>query len=218
MSTHLKRVYFVRHGQTIANRTRTVQGPEDPLSEEGLRQVEKIAERASHIDFDVLYASDLKRAQQTAHAITARTGHDINPSSLFREIALPSSLIDLPRDSNEYRTFVAEAAEHYHAPEWRVEDGETFLEARERANKALALIAALDARSVLVVSHGHFIRLMLAQVIMQGRLEASEWREISKSFYMHNTGVSIIREQESTDEHPYPWRLVTLNDFAHLAE
>ncbi|MEN6409338.1 MAG: alpha-ribazole phosphatase [Anaerolineaceae bacterium] len=61
---------LVRHGQTVWNRMQRFQGQSDvPLDETGMSQIEKVASRLAHETLDVVYTSDLSRAQATARAI-----------------------------------------------------------------------------------------------------------------------------------------------------
>ncbi len=77
---------MVRHGETQWNVESRIQGQGDsPLTASGLEQAEAIAGRLSSERFDVLVASDLGRAMQTAAAIARRCGHSIIPDPRLRE-------------------------------------------------------------------------------------------------------------------------------------
>lgn len=61
---------LVRHGETTANREMVIQGHRDvPLSERGLKQVGLVGSRLKNERFTHIFASDLKRAAETAQAI-----------------------------------------------------------------------------------------------------------------------------------------------------
>ena len=65
-------IYLVRHGETQGNLDDKAQGHLDvPLTETGRLQAKAVAERLNDIEFDAVYSSDLKRAFDTAKAITA---------------------------------------------------------------------------------------------------------------------------------------------------
>jgi probable phosphoglycerate mutase len=73
----------VRHGETIWNADRRMQGQQDsPLSERGRAQALALGIRFMNEPFDHLYSSDLARAYQTAAAIADRTGHEIKVYAL----------------------------------------------------------------------------------------------------------------------------------------
>jgi len=78
---------LVRHGETEWNVQRRYQGQSDvPLSEIGKRQAESIAGRLASQEIDAIYASDLKRAWQTAQVIAAQNGLDVISEPRLREL------------------------------------------------------------------------------------------------------------------------------------
>jgi broad specificity phosphatase PhoE len=64
-------LYFIRHGQTPANKEGLKQGNhiDDYLNTEGILEVEKLSEKAKLLDLDILFSSYLHRADETAHII-----------------------------------------------------------------------------------------------------------------------------------------------------
>ena len=83
----MKTVYLVRHGESSANvgATKYFEGAESPLTEKGTEQARYIAERCTKLPIDLLVASTVKRAQQTASAISERINKPITSSELFVE-------------------------------------------------------------------------------------------------------------------------------------
>lgn len=66
----LTRVILIRHGQTEYNRTRRYCGSSDPfLNAKGRSQARRLAARLRQVAVDRVYASDLRRAVQTARII-----------------------------------------------------------------------------------------------------------------------------------------------------
>lgn len=60
-------LYVVRHGETIWNQEKKVQGITDiPLTLEGIKNAEKLKELVSTLNIDVVISSPLKRARETA--------------------------------------------------------------------------------------------------------------------------------------------------------
>ena len=71
-------IFFVRHGETALNRDGRLQGRIDPeLSERGGEQVTRVAQRFAPDSVARVYASPLRRAQQTAVAIAAVCGAEV---------------------------------------------------------------------------------------------------------------------------------------------
>ena len=80
-------ILLVRHGETEWNKERRYQGQVDiPLSIIGKQQAALVAESLEGRKIDVIYASDLKRAWQTASAITQKNGLDISSEPRLREM------------------------------------------------------------------------------------------------------------------------------------
>lgn len=79
-------MYIVRHGETDWNVGQRMQGHSDiALNERGHNQAEVRAKSLQHIDFDAVYASDLKRAKKTAEIIVGTRDLKIVTSPLLRE-------------------------------------------------------------------------------------------------------------------------------------
>ena len=69
-------LYIMRHGKTDWNNLKKIQGRTDiPLNEEGRKMAEEAKEEYKDVHFDVCYASDLRRTQDTARIILA-AGHE----------------------------------------------------------------------------------------------------------------------------------------------
>lgn len=70
--THMK-LYVARHGETEWNRLNKVCGRTDShLTDKGLQQAQLLAERLDSCSIDVIIASPLSRAQETAGAVAER--------------------------------------------------------------------------------------------------------------------------------------------------
>ena len=83
-------VYFVRHGETMYNLMRKMQGWSDtPLTSRGLPILDETGDKLRQTKFDAVYSSDLKRALDTAKIMLDHNEHtdvDIHESKYFREI------------------------------------------------------------------------------------------------------------------------------------
>jgi len=77
---------LIRHGETAWNAERRLQGHIDiALNPEGLRQAEALADALAGETVDVVVASDLQRARQTAEAVAARHGLAVQIDAALRE-------------------------------------------------------------------------------------------------------------------------------------
>lgn len=67
MSTN---IYFTRHGETIWNTKKLMQGWKDsPLTNKGIKQAHQLSERLSNIPLNAVYSSTSQRAVDTAEII-----------------------------------------------------------------------------------------------------------------------------------------------------
>ena len=79
-------IYLVRHGETVDNARQIMQGQtQGCLNERGREQARVVAERLSAEPIDVVVASDLRRAIQTAEVIAGRHGLPVVTTPLLRE-------------------------------------------------------------------------------------------------------------------------------------
>src|SRR3989304_1172792 len=82
----MTQLILVRHGETVWNREKRMQGHTDTvLSETGRQQAAALGRRLSTPAFAALYSSDLLRAWDTAGALAQKTGRGIVTDSGLRE-------------------------------------------------------------------------------------------------------------------------------------
>lgn len=82
------RLVLVRHGETAWNRAARIQGHTDiPLSDLGLAQAERLARALADEPLAAIYASDLRRARQTAEALARVRGLPVQFDAALRERA-----------------------------------------------------------------------------------------------------------------------------------
>ena len=79
-------ILLVRHGETVDNARQIMQGQtQGELNERGREQARQVAERLAADPVDVIIASDLRRAIQTAEIIAAPHGLPVVTTPLLRE-------------------------------------------------------------------------------------------------------------------------------------
>jgi len=83
-------LWLVRHGESTWNIAGLAQGHNDEaeLTERGLRQAAQAAAQFGYRPVRAIYASDLRRAQQTAAAFAAVLGLPVHPDARLRERSL----------------------------------------------------------------------------------------------------------------------------------
>ncbi|MBQ9230112.1 MAG: histidine phosphatase family protein [Prevotella sp.] len=79
-------IFLVRHGETVDNARQIMQGQtQGTLNEQGREQARQVAERLSGEAIDAVFASDLRRAIQTAEVIAKPHGLPVVTTPLLRE-------------------------------------------------------------------------------------------------------------------------------------
>lgn len=217
----MKTVYLVRHGESEDNAgTHLVQGPETPLTKLGHEQARFIAERASKLEFEVIIASQMRRAQQTASHIAEKTGKSIVTEPLIAERSMPTSVIGKPRDDLEVEKIMARREESMVDASIRVEDAENFSDMSARAGRAMEYLAARPEKKILVVSHGIFLRTLVARIIFGESLTGEEFKKVLQAFRTTNTGLTLVEHKPKYGGLaglPAPeWTIRAWNDHAHL--
>ncbi len=211
-----KIVYFVRHGQSLGNAAAIFQPPDSPLSETGRKQAVCIAGRVSKLAVQTLLSSPLERAMQTAGAIAQATGLKPQYSGLFVERMKPHSINGKPLADEAAHAVWTEWNKSLYTPGMRVQDGENFDDLIARADAALAYLQARGEASIAVVTHGYFLRTMVARAVLGDMLCGEAFRRFQRVVAMENTGLTAMRYQEAGEEPG--WRVLTYNDHAHLSE
>ena len=80
-------IYILRHGQTVWNKSRLLQGSRDiELCEDGRSVARERRDQLKDVDFDVIYSSPLKRAYETACIIRGDRDIPIIKDDRLREI------------------------------------------------------------------------------------------------------------------------------------
>ncbi|MGC9393221.1 MAG: alpha-ribazole phosphatase [Anaerolineae bacterium] len=198
------RLFLVRHGETAWNAEGRYQGQTDvPLSAAGLRQAEAIAGRLAMTPLDAIYASDLCRAAETAHAIARHHTLDVRLDPRWREMSFGEwHGLTYPQMEAAFPETVAwwNADRVHHAPP----GGETLAQLAARVHAALDDIRrAHPEQTVLIASHGGAIRALLCLLLHKSL--GDYWQ-----FALGNTSLTEVEFQRIGPV------LNRLNDMQHL--
>lgn len=211
-----KRIYFVRHGKTEDNSTGRSQLPDAPLSEEGQRQAEYAAKRFLNLPVDAIIASPYRRTKETAEAIAHSLGKDIRYEAVFRELRRPSEIAGTNFNSPEYHRVIGEIEKIELDPNAHYSDEETLFEIELRAREALDLLIRQPETNIILVTHGVFLKMMLAAMMTPEALATVIlFRELRYFVEVQNTDITIVEYGEEP-RGGLRWRLRVLNDRAHL--
>jgi broad specificity phosphatase PhoE len=157
------RLILARHGQTDANVRMAIDSapPGGPLTEQGRRQAEELADDLAVEPVAAVYASTALRAQQTALPVALRHGLDVEVVEGLHEVFVGD--LEGNTDRESLRAFV----DVFHA--WAAGDlsrpmpgGETGQHAVDRFTAALDGVLAKhsDDGVLVVVRHGAMLRLV----------------------------------------------------------
>jgi broad specificity phosphatase PhoE len=206
-----KAVYFVRHGQSVANASAVFQPPHSPLTEEGWKQARRVARRIAQLSCAALIASPFQRSKETAETIASETGLAPEYSELFVERLKPSSINGKPVADEEAHATWRRWEESLYTRSTRVEDGENFEDLIARADLALSFLGERRETSLAVVTHGFFLRTLVARAVFADMLSETVFRRFQSVAPMENTALTVLRRREEGG-----WRLAVYNDHAHL--
>lgn len=177
---------LLRHGQTDWNIDLRLQGSTDiPLNETGRNQARLAASVLNREDWDVIIASPLSRAKDTADIVALELGMNVVvvPELIERSFGVAEGL-----DHASWRKLYES---HQH-----IEGLESLEDLRTRTVQLLDLIAnEYSGQRVLAVSHGAFIRKVLT-IVTNSELprEGERLSNASLNKFMHADGLWTITD------------------------
>lgn len=150
----MKRLFYVRHGETEMNVAKLFSGTiETSLTENGIKQAratgKEIMTKLPKID--LIVCSPLDRAYKTAQLIAEEIDY---PVSKIQKVDL---LTERTYGVLEGKPSAYYLGENYHELD-AIEGSETVEELQERAKQAFEYISQLDYDNILVVAHNAFGR------------------------------------------------------------
>ena len=153
------KLYFVRHGESIANLLREFSnsGIKHPLTERGVEQARTLAQKLSGIPFDVIYSSPVLRAMQTAQVVAEQLHVPVVVTEALREwsVGIYEGTTD-PEGWDLHRK-VQEDWYFHNKPESKMPGGESFHEIRDRFIPFIENLVQKNKntdRNILCVAHG----------------------------------------------------------------
>ena len=197
---------FLRHGESIGNAQSRWQGQSDyALTEKGRLQVYALAERwkSENMKFDLILASPLSRARETAEIIAAalKSKIEFDPILLERHIGEMEGLTAEEVRKRPHPPYVTpyDSIGGEGEGDWAL-----FL----RAGQALQKLVRRPPGSYLIVSHGGLLnQLMNAIIGIAPHVDPSGVR-----FRFENTAFA----QVMYFPHQHRWAIEAINDRAHL--
>lgn len=180
-----KTLYLMRHGQTLFNIRRKIQGACDsPLTLEGIRQAKLAREYFENngIEFNHAYSSTQERACDTLEIITDLDYIRVKGLKEWNFGTFEGESEDLNPKGDEKRGSYGDFFVQY--------NGEEDLEVQDRMNRTLIEIMNKDDHeSVLAVSHGGSCFMFL-----------KKWEDLSKRNKIHFSNCCILKFEFENDK------------------
>ena len=180
------RITIVRHGETEMNVAFILQGHLDsPLTANGLKQAEMLAETIKTRKFDRFYSSDLGRAKLTANIINKDLQYEIVENVQLRERAFGIMeglyLKDAKKECPEvYEAYITRD------PGYDVPEGESLVKFSKRIMDELNFLANKHVNQhILVVAHGGVLDCVIRNVFNINLQE-------KRAFTIRNTSVNTF--------------------------
>jgi broad specificity phosphatase PhoE len=167
VAPHATELVLVRHGEAAPNPP-DAPAYDPPLSERGRWQAERLAQRLAGTRIDALYASPLRRAQETAQAVARATGLLIETVPDLEEVRIDMARLRAAFRDRDREALVQDLARRLlAAPRWDTLPGfEPSHRFRLRVRRALAeIVERHPGERVVVVCHGGVINLYLSFVL-----------------------------------------------------
>ena len=192
------KVHLVRHGETPLNAARVLQYPDTPLSERGVAQAGRVAQRLAGTGIAMILTSDYARARATAEAIHIATRAPVEVEPLLRE-----------RNFGVHCGCAYDALEtDIFAPGYAPPEGEGTPVFEARVGDAWAAVRNAAARAggaIAVVSHG-----LVCRALVRDHLVAAAGVDITAARWVN----ACVTEIEAVPD--ARWRITRLACAEHL--
>lgn len=200
----MKKIYFVRHGETDWNKKKILQGKlNSSLTDFGIEQTQKLSQKIATLNIQIIISSPLERAIQTSkilsNGIIPIVTDNLIEEMGFGELEGKTKEYFSKTYPKEYRNLWNNATQ-YDPSEF---NGETFEELYGRAKQFLIKLKNIDNDKILVVSHGMMLKMIY--LIIRNHSLSEFWQEPVQAntsittVSLHNNNFSI--EEFSNTDH-----------------
>ena len=213
-------LYFVRHGESVANLSDRNgdkrPGDADRLSDLGWEQARDLGRRLEGEGLELIVASPMTRAQETAQGIAEVLGLPVETDEDLFEVRQSDAFYAASPDYGDTGTLRWMPTAD---PDFAESGAESFNEIVARVRRVMDRLADVASeRRVVAVSHHNFLHFFLGVVLFGDAF--APWMVPALYHAGHaNTGITIFERNASR---PFDgaelsgWFLTTWNDRAHL--
>ncbi len=164
-----KKIFFVRHGESEANVRGVAAGSEmdSPLTENGRAQAHRAGGDLKNKDIDLIVCSPMQRTMDTATLIAKEIGYD--PRKILQQIYFTERGLGefSNKPHSDYRAALLAGT--------LSKSVETTEEMHNRVIEGFTWLKSLDARNIVIVSHGGTGRIV--KIVAQ-KLHHSQYHEV----------------------------------------
>ena len=166
----MNNIYLTRHGSTLWNLEKRLQGSNDSeLTDEGIFQAKLLAKRIKDLNISKIYTSPIKRAYRTAEIIKGDMDIDVICKDGFKEISFGEYEGSIESELlNENRGY--EIGEIFKGNlDVKAPGGESLRELYDRVSSTLDVIFDNIEGDILIVTHATTLKAILCY--FEGKLE-----------------------------------------------
>ena len=165
-------IYIVRHGKTLWNKEKRLQGSADiELAQEGRDVAIQTGDALKDVHFDKIYSSPLSRAYETAKLIRGDRDIEIICDDRLRELNFGENegrrVTEIQEEEdNPFNKFFTKPEEYY-----PLQGGESLEEICERAKSFIKEVIepqAKDLQRIMIVGHGAVNKAIMCYVLDHG--------------------------------------------------
>ncbi len=214
------RLHFVRHGESLANEAdkagRERPADWDGLSERGWEQARGLGRRLQGHGIEVIVASTMRRAQETAQGINEILGLEIETDPDLHELKQSDAFYASRGDFGDTASlnWMPTAPRDFAEP-----GAESFQDIMGRVHRVRERLSERAAEQrVLAVSHFGFLHFFLGAVLFGDEFSPGHVRGLYQAGHA-NTGITIFEKRAARSLDGFDlsgWCLTTWNDQAHL--
>ena len=208
-------IHFLRHGESVSNAEPGRDLPDevgDRLTERGRAQAAEAARNLGGLGIERLWSSPLRRARETAEAVAAELGLEIEIRDELRELREAAGHGELTAEEQRLRRWSAWMAGHPDDPSFAPPGGESFAAVLDRVECLKRDLLAEPEARVLAVSHGILLRFFFVHSFLERDFGPAQ---VPRMWQLRtlNCGLSAFQHRPLDAEAAYPspgeWLCVT---------
>lgn len=187
-----KRIYFVRHGETILNAAHIRQDDRGGLTDDGREQAKATGIRLARMHIEHMYISPYERTIETSGIINEFVRIPFTYTKLLTERKNPTEIIGKKSDDLEVEKIVNQIDLANHDKNFRYSNEENFADLQKRAEKLLRYLAFRPYKTILCVTHGIFLKMVLANIVYGKTLTPLIHATLTYLTTVNNAGITLV--------------------------